>query len=200
MFSIGDPGNSPPGNGSCCNPKVAEGRINIGQGPGFSVNYGGPPPHTNGPDSGTADLSNDHPIGVAYSNDGRASLRPKTTTLVSIALYNASSLRHDVQDEVYGRSDNYWSVYGYINADATIQDLLRGADKVECASCHDPHYKNQTNNDPSVVNSYQAGYILLSGGNPSNFSGQFDGYVDGLFLRRVGGNSNSGVCRTCHGK
>jgi hypothetical protein len=26
------------------------------------------------------------------------------------------------------------------------------------------------------------------------------GYVDGLFLRGVGGNSNSGVCRTCHGK
>jgi len=72
---------------------------------------------------------------------------------------------------------------------------------VQCTSCHDPHYKNQTNNDPSVVDSYSrttaGGWVLAS---VNIVSGPEDGLIDGLFLRRVGGNSNSGVCRTCHNK
>jgi hypothetical protein len=103
----------------------------------------------------------------------------------------------------FGRSDNYWSVFGYIKADATISDLLRNGDRVECASCHDPHYKNQTNDDPSLIESYnRTGGIGAPTGAGYNYtvSGQFDKVIDGLFLRRVGGNSNSGLCRTCHAK
>jgi cytochrome c553 len=136
------------------------------------------------------DLSNDHPIAVAYSTDGRASLRATTDTIASILLYNASSLRHNEQSVIYGRSDNYWSVYGYINTDATIGNLLRDNGQIACASCHDPHFKNLTNNDPSVEFGTPQG--------PEPTKAITDG--DGLFLRRIGGNSNSGVCRTCHNK
>jgi formate-dependent nitrite reductase cytochrome c552 subunit len=129
------------------------------------------------------DLTDDHPISVAYSSDGRASLRPTSTTIVSIDMFNVKSLDPSYTS-AFGRSDNYWSVFGYINVGATIDDLLRDGGQVACASCHDPHYKNLTNDDPNI---YRVG--------PADGP---DG--DGLFLRRVGGNSNSGVCRTCHNK
>jgi len=142
------------------------------------------------------DLSNDHPIGVVYYGDPtgvkQASLRSPDTVISSIAIYNARDLGGANPDDggsttgIYGRSDNLWAVRGFIRDDADITSLLREGNMVQCASCHDPHYKNQTNNDPAVV--ANAGGDIQSVEN------------DGLFLRRVGGNSNSGVCRTCHNK
>ena len=137
------------------------------------------------------DLSNDHPIGVVYYGDPTgvklASLRPLDTVISSINIYNAKEIG-GTGGSAYGRSDNLWAVKGYIReGDATINDLLKEGNMVQCASCHDPHYKNQTNDDPSLLASYAT-------------TDQNDGEIDGLFLRRVGGNSNSGVCRTCHNK
>jgi formate-dependent nitrite reductase cytochrome c552 subunit len=82
---------------------------------------------------------------------------------------------------------NIWAVNGVISDTQTINDVLRKG-KVECSTCHDPHYKNRTNPDPGFVRSY------------TNSGDHEDMKIDGLFLRRVGGNSNSGVCRTCHAK
>src|SRR3989344_7447746 len=138
------------------------------------------------------DLSNDHPISVVYAGGTAASLRDSGTTISAISIVNARNLADDNPDDggstsgIYGRSDNLWSVKGFINDSATIGDVLRDNGQVQCASCHDPHYKNQTNDDPTVV--------ANSGGDIESVEN------DGLFLRRVGGNSNSGVCRTCHNK
>jgi hypothetical protein len=203
--------------GSCnlCHSQERSDRANIGLGDSFTTDYmvatGLPLPFpqyapANSPVSGTADLANDHPIGVTYT-EKVASLRPLNTRIATLMMYNAKSL--DPSSTVsYGRSDNYWSVFGYINEGATIQDLLRGDNKVECASCHDPHYKNQTNDDPGLIRSYTRTSGATCGANPDCFSSGFnrvvtaqdDELIDGLFLRRVGGNSNSGVCRTCHNK
>lgn len=128
--------------------------------------------------------ANDHPVSIVYTPTA-ASLRPTATVISSITMDQAQTFGGAA---IYGRSDNLWSVKGFISDTATISDLLRDGGKVQCASCHDPHYKNQTNNDPAVVASYGAGV-------PQNGVDH-----DGLFLRRVGGNSNSGVCRTCHNK
>ncbi|MBI3397727.1 MAG: hypothetical protein HY026_00555 [Deltaproteobacteria bacterium] len=151
-------------------------------------------------------LANDHPISVMYGVSAGvpastaaaplvASLRGTGTVIHSLTMYNAramgaldaslSSISGDAG--TYGRSDNLWAVKGYISDTATIGDLLRDGGQVQCASCHDPHYKNQTNTDPDILASY--GVATAN-----------DGDIDGLFLRRVGGNSNSGVCRTCHNK
>ncbi len=130
-------------------------------------------------------VANDHPISIAYNGGTAASLRATTTVISSIPMENAQAFGGAA---IYGRSDNLWSVKGFISNTATIADLLRDGGQVQCASCHDPHYKNQTNNDPAVVASYGVGI-------PQNGVDH-----DGLFLRRVGGNSNSGVCRTCHNK
>lgn len=140
-------------------------------------------------------LSNDHPINVTYNGGAVASLRPTSTVISSIAMDNAQTFGGAA---LYGRSDNLWSVKGFISDTATIADLLRDGGMVQCTSCHDPHYKNQTNDDPAVVNSYDR----AGGGVDYNYNvtSQFDPLIDGLFLRRVGGNSNSGVCRTCHNK
>ena len=190
--------------GSCsdCHPQSESDRLNIGLGPTFNIVEDG---FTFQPQSGVGDLQNDHPIGVPYETDGRASLRATSTVLSSLSMAQANTVHGsgDVTAE-FGRSDNYWSVFGYIKGDATIADLLRGGNMVECASCHDPHYKNQTNNDPSLIESYNrtGGVVGPPGSTGYNYtvSGQFDKVIDGLFLRRVGGNSNSGVCRTCHAK
>ena len=138
------------------------------------------------------DLSNDHPISVVYAGGTAASLRDSGTTISDISIVNARDLADDNPDDggsttgIYGRSDNLWSVKGFVSDSATINDVLRDSGQVQCASCHDPHYKNQTNDDPAVV--------AYSGGDIESVEN------DGLFLRRVGGNSNSGVCRTCHNK
>ena len=139
----------------------------------------------------TAELSNDHPVSIIYDAT-KAGLRPSTTSLTSLTMYNAKSLGTGTQ---YGRSDNIWAINGYLDAGtATIATLLRQTNTtVECVSCHDPHYKNQTNDDPSYLRSASAaagGPVLTS-----NNAG-----LDGMFLRRIGGNSNSGMCRTCHNK
>jgi hypothetical protein len=160
------------------------------------------------------DLRNDHPMAIDYMTDGRASLRDTTDIIADLDMTQAKTITDsNVGDPFMGRSDNYWSVFGYINAGASIADLLRDG-RVECASCHDPHYKNMTNSDPSVVCSYQftegekddciAASVVAANANDIT-AGDYQFYVnmgdiDGLFLRRVGGNSNSGVCRTCHAK
>jgi len=208
-------------------------------------------------DIAAVDLSNDHPIGVVYYGDPTgvkvASLRPPDTVINSINMSNArmnygDSISHGLSEDTptgyFGRSDNLWAVKGFIRDDATtINDLLREGNMVQCASCHDPHYKNQTNTDPGVVCSYfkkQNDWVAGDGytdevDNPSyegcisastagtvvptdtgvaygtlapdvaNMTAYNEHYLtdvdsDGLFLRRVGGNSNSGVCRTCHNK
>ncbi|MBM2838332.1 MAG: hypothetical protein HW415_957 [Deltaproteobacteria bacterium] len=131
------------------------------------------------------DLSNDHPINVTYNAGTVASLRPTATTISSLVMDNARTNASD-PGSTFGRSDNLWASRGFISNSVTIADVLRDTGKVQCASCHDPHYKNQTNSDPAVV--ANSGGVITSVEN------------DGLFLRRVGGNSNSGVCRTCHNK
>lgn len=168
-----------------CHSQEESDRLNIGLGGSF--NYG----------TKTVDLTNDHPINVTYNGGTVASLRPTSTVISDLAMDNARSNASD-PGNTFGRSDNLWASKGFISNTATIADILRDGGKVQCTSCHDPHYKNQTNNDPTVVNSYdRTGY-----GVDWNYdvTSQFDGLIDGLFLRRVGGNSNSGVCRTCHNK
>ena len=63
-------------------------------------------------------LADDHPLSIVYSTDGRASLRPLDTVLSTT---NANG------DTWVGATK--------------VADLLRGpnGDRVECASCHDPH-------------------------------------------------------------
>jgi hypothetical protein len=124
------------------------------------------------------DLTDDHPTCIPYI-EGVASLRATSTTISTIVMTNSvlttgttSSSRTDTR--------NRWGVGGTINAGATIGDLLRGG-QVECSSCHDPHFSNKSWDE---VNVFWGG----------------SGDSDGLFLRRVGGNSLSGVCRTCHDK
>ncbi len=173
--------------GSCdlCHSQEESNRLNIGLSPAGTVS------------TGAVDLSNDHPINVAYNGGAVASLRDSATVISSITMDNARSNPRDPGD-TYGRSDNLWAVKGFISDTATIQDILRDGGKVQCTSCHDPHYKNQTNNDPAVIDSYnRTGYGVTYN---YTVSGQYDKVIDGLFLRRVGGNSNSGVCRTCHNK
>ena len=164
------------------------------------------------------DMTNDHPMGIVYETDGRASLRTTGTQLSSLSMAQANTVHGSGNaTAIFGRSDNYWSTFGYINNAATIDDLLRNGGQVECASCHDPHYRNQTNNDPSVVCNYydstgtaigskadclaEAKLSDQAGSITANYQFYVAGSdLDGLFLRRVGGNSNSGVCRTCHAK
>lgn len=131
------------------------------------------------------DLSNDHPINVVYAAGTAASLRPTATLMSSLVMDNGRVNASDPTSS-FGTSDNLWASRGFISSTVTIAEVLRDGGKVQCASCHDPHYKNQTNNDPAVVAA--SGGVITSVEN------------DGLFLRRVGGNSNSGVCRTCHNK
>ena len=78
---------------------------------------------------------------------------------------------------------------GYISSTAQISDLLRetnGSMRVECSSCHDPHFNNKSWNEVDSTYSGEATDLEVES--------------NGLFIRRVGGNSGSGVCRTCHNK
>ncbi|MCL4874959.1 hypothetical protein KJ039_12890 [bacterium] len=134
------------------------------------------------------DLSNDHPISVPYT-EFTAGLRPMDTVISDIDLadgLNTGALQFD-----RGNLDrNLWAVMGYISDTATIQDLLRVTDgqwRVECTSCHDPHFNNKSWTE--IDYTYGPGGV-------QNL--RFES--NGLFLRRVGGNSGSGVCRTCHQK
>jgi hypothetical protein len=128
-------------------------------------------------------LSNDHPVSVTYT-EGVAGLRDKTTVIADVDL-TAELADSTASFDGGNLTKNLWAVKGYVDASATIQDLLRD-DKVECSSCHDPHFNNKSWNE--VDGTYWATTDLQE---PEN---------NGLFLRRVGGNSGSGLCRTCHNK
>ncbi|MBI2413616.1 MAG: hypothetical protein HYV24_10460 [Deltaproteobacteria bacterium] len=141
------------------------------------------------------ELSNDHPVSVAYSTD-RAGLRPTNTTINAIDL--TSELASSAGAYASGNlAQNRWAVKGFISDTATIADLLRDG-KVECTSCHDPHFRNLSWDEvESSWTSYwddgqmmQVAYMYCTG----------EACTDGNFLRRVGGNTGSGVCRTCHEK
>ncbi|MBI5887474.1 MAG: hypothetical protein HZB82_02015 [Deltaproteobacteria bacterium] len=145
-----------------------------------------------------ADLSNDHPMSITYMEGTAASLRMKDTRIGSINL--RAGLITTVQQLSDNLSQNRWAVKGFISTSATIQDLLRD-NKVECSSCHDPHFKNMSNVDLNMTaliygtgepRADGVGGYVVGGGNITK--------TDGLFLRRVGGNAGSGVCRTCHNK
>ena len=130
--------------------------------------------------SNSAGLSNDHPVSITY-NDTKASLRPTNTTISTVDL--TADLASSAST-AYGNNlaQNVWAVNGFLSSSASISDLLRGG-KVECTSCHDPHFKNL---------SWDETESIWSGTNAES--------TDGMFLRRVGGNTGSGVCRTCHAK
>lgn len=132
-------------------------------------------------------LSNDHPVSVPY-NDRVAGLRPTNTVISTIDITTdlaTSVLQYDNGNLL----KNLWAVKGYISDTAVIADLLRetnGQMRVECSSCHDPHFNNKSWNE--IDNTY------------SNIESAQELESNGLFLRRVGGNSGSGLCRTCHNK
>ena len=89
-------------------------------------------------------LSNDHPVSVAYAAD-RAGLRPTNTTISTIAVdaeLGSSAATWDNGN----LTANLWAVKGYVSDTATIADLLRDS-KVECSSCHDPHFNNKSWNE-----------------------------------------------------
>jgi hypothetical protein len=136
-------------------------------------------------------LSDDHPVSVPYT-EGAASLRATNTNIYNINL--ASGLGSTDANVM----QNLWAVKGYFNSDATINDLLRdnpnvtGGRAVECSSCHDPHFSNKSYDEVEWTwDGDSTDGTDGAGGEPD---------ADGLFLRRVGGNAGSGVCRTCHNK
>lgn len=156
-------------------------RLNIGAGPG-------------GPTS--MSLANDHPMSVPYSDgsglDGsdtvqRASLRDRFTVINSIDLYSGlATSTINSANLVQNLQQNRWAFRGFISDTVRIKDLLKNG-KVECSTCHDPHFKNLT-------------WDEIEGMAFRDYCGNVEGCTDGNFLRRVGGNSASAVCRTCHNK
>lgn len=129
------------------------------------------------------DLTNDHPISITY-NPNVAGLRPVNTRISTINF--TSGLQSSATSAYNGNlTQNRWAIRGFIdNGTATISDLLRNG-KVECSSCHDPHFSNKSFDEVDGKGGY---------------SGLSERQMDGLFLRRIGGNTGSGVCRTCHDK
>jgi len=150
----------------------------------------------------TNDLSNDHPMSITYSGGTRASLR-LTTTVISdlggdgigtglnegIGYLLQPTKGPNNPEYIANLQQNRWAVAGYISDTATIADLLRDG-KVECASCHDPHFNNKSWDEVDITYSNADFNTTLLQEQDSN----------GMFLRRVGGNTGSGVCRTCHNK
>lgn len=69
-----------------------------------------------------------------------AGLRPTNTTINAIDL--TSELASSAATAYNGNlSQNRWAIKGFVSDTATIADLLRDG-KVECSSCHDPHFNN----------------------------------------------------------
>lgn len=130
------------------------------------------------------DLTNSHPVSIAYNPAVSTSLRDKSTLLSSIDLVTglAAGAGQSFNNNL---SQNRWAVNGFISNTATIQDLLKN-NKVECSSCHDPHFKNLSWDEVK----------------PQTATGAWctdpERCADGGFLRRVGGNTGSAMCRTCH--
>ncbi len=140
------------------------------------------------------DLSNDHPVSVAYNSD-RASLRATDTVINAIDLTSelASSAASFSNNNL---GQNRWAVKGFVSASARISDLLRNG-RVECSSCHDPHFDNRSWDEVEST--------WVDGPPEDGVRQSWCNYIgedcsDGNFLRRVGGNTGSGVCRTCHNK
>lgn len=135
------------------------------------------------------DLSNDHPVSVPY-NDKVAGLRPTSTIISDIDITTGlatSALGYDNGN----LNKNLWAIKGYISDTARIIDLLRetnGQLRVECSSCHDPHFNNKSWSEVDATYSSEVSDLDL------------EEETNGLFLRRVGGNTGSGLCRTCHNK
>ena len=158
---------------------------------------GGPHPnHVMGVIKIGSDLGNDHPVNIVYNEKGSAnqaaSLRLKTTQISTIDLSSGLSNTNSLTTYYKWMTQNLWANGGFLDASATIQDLLRtdgasNVDLVECSSCHDPHFSNRSYVD----------YNVAAGG---GLTGVDAAEADGVFLRRVGGNTGSGVCRTCHDK
>ncbi len=138
------------------------------------------------------DLSNDHPVSIVYNPD-RASLRPTDTLINNIDL--TTGLAASAVTYMNGNlTQNRWAIRGYISETARISDLLRSG-KVECSSCHDPHFKNLSWDEAEPT-----WYTDELSGATWTYCGGVESCSDGNFLRRVGGNTGSGVCRTCHAK
>jgi hypothetical protein len=138
-------------------------------------------------------LTDDHPVSVVYQAGGAASLRDTTQVIGDINLtgdliYNAAK-----DDEWTNLAQNRWAVGGFISDEATVGELLRNG-KVECSSCHDPHFRNLSWDEVEDTWWVQATAL------PKTWCTDGEDCSDGLFLRRVGGNTGSGVCRTCHEK
>lgn len=149
------------------------------------------------------DLSNDHPVSVPYNPMVLTTLRPTSTVISSIDL--TAGLNQTTAPTVYGGNlaQNRWAVNGFISDTATIADLLRDG-KVECSSCHDPHFRNLSWDE--VEDSWANWDWCDPGGDGGMMGGMGGGggggenCTDGNFLRRVGGNTGSALCRTCHDK
>ncbi len=139
------------------------------------------------------DLSNDHPVSVLYNEAlPDAGLRPASTVISSIDLVSELSSSGDPA-LLYNLSQNRWAVKGFISDTATVADLLRN-DRVECTSCHDPHFSNKSWDEADST------YIIPPPTSGVGWCSDLEDCSDGLFLRRIGGNSASGICRTCHEK
>ena len=140
-------------------------------------------------------LSDDHPVSVSYIS-GRAGLRTTDTVIASI------DLTSDLADSAgtafnSNLAQNRWAVKGFVSDTATISDILRDG-KVECSSCHDPHFRNQSWDEVEYTWTQNG---MTGGGDGATWCGNVgEACSDGQFLRRVGGNTGSGVCRTCHNK
>ncbi|MBI5453074.1 MAG: hypothetical protein HY956_00430 [Deltaproteobacteria bacterium] len=135
------------------------------------------------------DLRNDHPVSVDYIPD-RAGLRPTNTTINAIDL--TSELASSASTAFSGNlAQNRWAVKGFISDTATISNLLRNG-KVECSSCHDPHFRNLSWDEAEPTWNDEGGLIT--------YCTAGEDCSDGNFLRRIGGNTGSGICRTCHEK
>ncbi len=147
------------------------------------------------------DLSNDHPVSVPYSASSKASLRPRNTVIANINLsagLNAGGGSGTTPFITNNLSQNRWAISGFISSSATIGSLLRN-NKVECSSCHDPHFRNLSYDEVDST------YLYANKQTPPAVGqnwcgGTGESCADGFFLRRVGGNTGSGVCRTCHDK
>jgi len=123
-------------------------------------------------------MTDDHPVNVLFRGGKYASLRSKDTVISQINL--VAGLNRMAPISLKPSRSNLWSIKGFISDTATINDLLRDG-RIECSSCHDPHFNNKSWKE--------VGYTFKNWDD-----------MDGLFLRRVGGNFSSGVCRTCHEK
>ena len=136
-----------------------------------------------------SDLSNDHPVSVAY-DPSKGGLRPTDTVIASIDLTSdlAASAATAFNSNL---AQNRWAVSGFVSDSAKISDLLRNG-KVECSSCHDPHFNNLSwdEAEPTWADGLRTTWCGDTG----------EACSDGQFLRRIGGNTGSGVCRTCHNK